>query len=33
VPVTVGNIIGGSLMVGVIYWFVYLRKQHSALSD
>jgi formate/nitrite transporter len=33
VPVTVGNIIGGSLMVGVIYWFVYLRKQYSALSD
>jgi formate transporter len=25
VPVTIGNIIGGALMVGVIYWFVYLR--------
>jgi len=25
VPVTIGNIIGGSLMVGAIYWFVYLR--------
>jgi len=25
--------IGGSLMVGVIYWFVYLRKQDPALSD
>jgi formate transporter len=25
-PVTIGNIIGGSLMVGVVYWFVYLRK-------
>ena len=25
VPVTVGNIIGGSIMVGVVYWFVYLR--------
>jgi formate/nitrite transporter len=24
-PVTVGNIIGGSLMVGAVYWFVYLR--------
>jgi formate/nitrite transporter len=33
VPVTVGNIIGGSLMVGVIYWFVYLRNQYSAPSD
>jgi formate transporter len=26
-PVTIGNIIGGGIMVGVIYWFVYLRKQ------
>jgi formate transporter len=26
VPVTIGNIIGGSLMVGLIYWFVYLRR-------
>ena len=24
-PVTIGNIIGGSLMVGAVYWFVYLR--------
>jgi formate transporter FocA len=24
-PVTIGNIIGGALMVGVVYWFVYLR--------
>jgi formate/nitrite transporter len=24
-PVTIGNIIGGAIMVGVIYWFVYLR--------
>jgi formate transporter len=26
-PVTIGNIIGGALMVGLIYWFVYLRKE------
>jgi formate/nitrite transporter len=26
-PVTIGNIIGGSLMVGVVYWFIYLRKR------
>jgi formate/nitrite transporter len=26
VPVTLGNIAGGALMVGLIYWFVYLRK-------
>ena len=27
VPVTIGNVIGGSVMVGAIYWFVYLRPQ------
>ncbi|MBW6473427.1 MAG: formate/nitrite family transporter [Anaerolineaceae bacterium] len=27
-PVTIGNIIGGAVMVGLIYWFVYLRKKH-----
>jgi formate/nitrite transporter len=26
-PVTIGNIIGGAIMVGVVYWFVYLRKK------
>lgn len=25
-PVTIGNIIGGAVMVGMVYWFVYLRK-------
>jgi formate transporter len=24
-PVTIGNIIGGALLVGIVYWFVYLR--------
>ena len=23
---TIGNLIGGSLLVGVVYWFVYLRR-------
>jgi formate transporter len=27
VPVTIGNIIGGSVMVAAIYWFIYLRKK------
>jgi formate transporter len=27
IPVTIGNVIGGSLMVGAIYWFVYLRDR------
>jgi len=26
-PVTIGNIIGGSGFVGLVYWFVYLRSQ------
>ena len=26
IPVTIGNIIGGSIMVAAIYWFIYLRK-------
>ena len=24
-PVTLGNLLGGTLMVGAVYWFVYLR--------
>ena len=24
-PVTIGNVLGGGLMVGAVYWFVYLR--------
>jgi len=28
VPVTLGNTIGGSLMVGLVYWFIYLRKSN-----
>lgn len=26
-PVTLGNIFGGAVMVGVVYWFVYLRRR------
>ncbi len=29
-PVTIGNIIGGAVMVGVVYWFIYLRKRAPA---
>lgn len=25
IPVTLGNIIGGGVLVGLVYWFVYLR--------
>jgi len=24
-PVTIGNIIGGSVMVGLVYWLIYVR--------
>lgn len=27
IPVTAGNIVGGSVMVGAVYWFVYLRRK------
>ncbi|MDH3704176.1 MAG: formate/nitrite family transporter [Alphaproteobacteria bacterium] len=27
VPVTIGNVIGGGVLVGIVYWFVYLRKR------
>lgn len=26
IPVTLGNIIGGSIVIGLIYWFVYSRQ-------
>ena len=27
IPVTLGNIFGGSVLVGLVYWFVYLRNE------
>lgn len=29
IPVTIGNIIGGAVMVGMVYWFVYLKGKTS----
>ena len=29
-PVTIGNVIGGGLMVGAVYWFVYLRGRRDS---
>ncbi|MCA9994647.1 MAG: formate transporter FocA [Anaerolineales bacterium] len=30
-PVTIGNIVGGAVMVGLVYWFIYLRPaRHQA---
>ena len=31
-PVTIGNVVGGALMVGAIYWFVYLRTVEDVPS-
>ncbi len=28
-PVTAGNIIGGAVMVGLVYWFIYLRPKRA----
>ena len=28
--VTIGNVIGGSVLVGLVYWFVYVRPARSA---
>jgi formate transporter len=30
IPVTIGNVIGGAVMVGIVYWFIYLRASRSA---
>lgn len=30
VPVTIGNVIGGGVMVGIVYWFIYLRGSRKA---
>ena len=32
VPVTIGNVLGGALMVGAVYWFVYLRGRRESES-
>ncbi len=28
IPVTLGNIVGGAVCVGCVYWFVYLKKKN-----
>lgn len=33
VPVTLGNIVGGTLMVAGVYWFVYLRTQTDRVAS
>ena len=31
-PVTLGNIFGGAVMVGLVYWLVYRRPRQGALG-
>ncbi len=31
-PVTIGNIIGGAVMVGLVYWFIYLLPKKRAAA-
>lgn len=33
IPVTIGNIIGGAVMVGVVYWFIYLRPNRAPKTE
>ncbi len=30
VAATIGNVIGGALLVGLVYWFVYVRPTRAA---
>src|SRR5262249_38294821 len=32
-PVTLGNIVGGAVLVGAVYWFVYLRTAKPGSSS
>ena len=32
-PVTLGNIVGGSVLVGAVYWFLYLRRGSRAVPS
>jgi formate transporter len=32
-PVTLGNLIGGVVLVGLVYWFVYLWPEATALKE
>ena len=33
IPVTLGNIVGGSVFVGAIYWFVYEYKMPAKSTE
>lgn len=29
IPATIGNIIGGSIFVGLTYWYIYVKKTNK----
>ena len=29
VPITIGNILGGGVLVALVYWFVYLQPERN----
>lgn len=31
-PVTLGNVVGGAVLVGAVYWFVYLRQRERTVN-
>ncbi|MBX6321833.1 MAG: formate/nitrite transporter family protein [Rhodospirillaceae bacterium] len=33
IPVTLGNIVGGGVLVGIVYWFVYLRSRSGPTPE
>jgi formate transporter len=33
IPVTIGNIIGGGILVGIVYWTTYLRQDQVKVSN
>jgi formate/nitrite transporter len=33
IPVTIGNVLGGGVLVGAVYWFVYLRKSIPEVEE
>ncbi len=32
IPVTIGNILGGSVLVGLVYWAIFLRPDHEGVG-
>ena len=32
-PVTLGNLVGGGLLVGVSAWYLYLKKERNSVNS